>query len=344
MHRDKKVGLALAILLCSVVGAFFFRDDAPRSNGPELKDSDRIDREIALDNRGGRRSPYNESGARASANDASRSERSRPGFDPKDLPDFLRDDSVLGDSSTQRHRANSSRNPLLDGPSRLTPLPDEVSTGPAPLHNSEWEIAANDPPATRRSTTNAAPAVVSQERMHVVTDGETLSSIAGKYLGSQARYHEIFNANRDQLKSPNDLKIGMKLKIPQRSDTRSVSTPRTETSSDKTTTVKTPRPTPPAPARSSTAGSSESTAPAVKFKPAKASPSIRRTTDASNEVAPGQSLSQFVPGSVTPVDDGILAELERDMELQVAQKEEDLFFKEFENADRADTATNQTVR
>ena len=48
MHRDKKVGLALAILLCSIVGAFFFREDSPRGTAPELKDPKKLDEAIAL--------------------------------------------------------------------------------------------------------------------------------------------------------------------------------------------------------------------------------------------------------------------------------------------------------
>jgi len=47
MQRDKKVGLALAILLCSIVGAFFIRDEAPKANAPELKNPNRLDSRIA---------------------------------------------------------------------------------------------------------------------------------------------------------------------------------------------------------------------------------------------------------------------------------------------------------
>jgi LysM repeat protein len=51
-------------------------------------------------------------------------------------------------------------------------------------------------------------------RFHVVKSGDMLSTISKKYLGSSARYHEIYEANRDVLKSPHDLQVGMKLKIP----------------------------------------------------------------------------------------------------------------------------------
>jgi len=50
---------------------------------------------------------------------------------------------------------------------------------------------------------------------HRIADGDTLSGIAAKYLGRADRYAEIFNTNRDVLRSPDLLPIGKVLKIPQ---------------------------------------------------------------------------------------------------------------------------------
>jgi murein DD-endopeptidase MepM/ murein hydrolase activator NlpD len=51
--------------------------------------------------------------------------------------------------------------------------------------------------------------------VHRVRRGDTLTKIALHYLGDSSRYREIFNANRDQLRTPDDrLKIGMTLRIP----------------------------------------------------------------------------------------------------------------------------------
>ncbi len=51
--------------------------------------------------------------------------------------------------------------------------------------------------------------------IHRVRRGDTLTKIALHYLGDARRYREIFEANRDQLQTPNDrLKIGMTLHIP----------------------------------------------------------------------------------------------------------------------------------
>lgn len=53
-----------------------------------------------------------------------------------------------------------------------------------------------------------------KSRIHVVQPGETLSGIAQKYLGSASRFNDIYNANRNILSGPNQLKPHMKLVIP----------------------------------------------------------------------------------------------------------------------------------
>ena len=44
--------------------------------------------------------------------------------------------------------------------------------------------------------------------------GDTLSGIAEKMLGSQARYRDIYEANRDRMTSPDRLDVGKPLRIP----------------------------------------------------------------------------------------------------------------------------------
>jgi nucleoid-associated protein YgaU len=49
---------------------------------------------------------------------------------------------------------------------------------------------------------------------YVVQSGDSLSKIAQKYYGDAALYTKIFEANRDQLKDPNKISPGQKLRIP----------------------------------------------------------------------------------------------------------------------------------
>jgi nucleoid-associated protein YgaU len=54
----------------------------------------------------------------------------------------------------------------------------------------------------------------SEQRMHDVVSGDTLSALAKKYYGDASKYHRIFEANRDQLHDPDKIKVGQRLKIP----------------------------------------------------------------------------------------------------------------------------------
>ena len=102
---------------------------------------------------------------------------------------------------------------------RLPPLhaTDESLTFSSPAAKTVTAAGAgseNTPDDTAESATLAPPDGEFDE--HTVQFGETLSSIAGRYLGSQSRYGLIFEANRDRLTSADRVQVGMKLRIPKR--------------------------------------------------------------------------------------------------------------------------------
>lgn len=49
---------------------------------------------------------------------------------------------------------------------------------------------------------------------YVVAPGDSLSSIAEKFLGTRARAREVYEQNRTQIGTPDQLKVGMKLHLP----------------------------------------------------------------------------------------------------------------------------------
>ncbi|MFZ4794245.1 MAG: LysM peptidoglycan-binding domain-containing protein [Blastocatellia bacterium] len=47
-----------------------------------------------------------------------------------------------------------------------------------------------------------------------VVSGDTLSKIAKRFYGDANHYHQIFDANRDQLSDPDKIRVGQDLKLP----------------------------------------------------------------------------------------------------------------------------------
>jgi len=62
-------------------------------------------------------------------------------------------------------------------------------------------------------------------RVHKIVNGDSLPSLAKRYLGNEDRAGEIFEANRDVLSSPDALPIGVELRIPPRDARKSAAKP-----------------------------------------------------------------------------------------------------------------------
>jgi hypothetical protein len=142
---------------------------------------------------------------------------------------------------------------------------------------------------------------------------------------------DIFQANKDQLKSPDDLKVGMKLNIPDRngeakigSSSRTVKAePVTTGDTAKPSRLSTTSPTSKVSDKSSdaTENNTGTSAKKPKFKPSKTGPAIRRSAEADDPQATTKSLTQIPPQDLLEIDEGILAELERDTEaLAITEK------------------------
>ena len=84
---------------------------------------------------------------------------------------------------------------------------DAIKTVPTWSQDVVADIQATQP-AGAAGTTVA-------EKTYTVKAGDTLSKIAKEHLGDANAYHDIFNANRDQLTDPDMIKPGQVLTIPQ---------------------------------------------------------------------------------------------------------------------------------
>ena len=70
------------------------------------------------------------------------------------------------------------------------------------------------PQDTKKQGFNIDPNKSGIIKSYTVKAGDTLSMIAEKVYGDAAKFEAIFEANKDILKSADDIKVGQELKIP----------------------------------------------------------------------------------------------------------------------------------
>ncbi|MFN0135022.1 MAG: LysM peptidoglycan-binding domain-containing protein [Phycisphaerae bacterium] len=92
---------------------------------------------------------------------------------------------------------------------RTTPPAAGTATATRPAKPSE---PANKPVAADANKPTDPPRA--NATTHKVSTGDTLIQIARKMLKDENRWREIFELNRDQLKTADDLRVGMVLKLP----------------------------------------------------------------------------------------------------------------------------------
>ena len=81
--------------------------------------------------------------------------------------------------------------------------------------NVQSGSASTAPPAAKADFGNVQSGVeTTAPQTYTVNKGDTLSKIAKEFYGSANRWHEIFDANRDQISNPDLIKPGQVLKIP----------------------------------------------------------------------------------------------------------------------------------
>jgi nucleoid-associated protein YgaU len=95
--------------------------------------------------------------------------------------------------------------PTTASPAAVPPMP--------PLPGGALDVQSNPSNSgvdVSPITLTAAP----QAQIHVIHGGDTLESIAERYLGDARRAWELFDLNRDVLENPHILPLGAELRIP----------------------------------------------------------------------------------------------------------------------------------
>jgi hypothetical protein len=211
-----KIGMALGVALVGIVGALFFRrepevkqTDVP----PPLQKAEELDREIAEK----AKSPYIK-GLEEFDNPAppvpapqSAGAKGPNGSAAAGAPSFLTKDEEA------RQRNGLSRKPgAAPDPISGAKKDEAIANDTSPAHNRDWEPTGPAGAPAKKAGDSPRPnsTATGPGRTHVIQPGDTLSGLASRYLGSSARYREIYEANRNVLKSPDDVRDGMTLVIP----------------------------------------------------------------------------------------------------------------------------------
>lgn len=216
MHPDRKIGFAMGILLIGIVGALFFRneplsvDDIPRVRREQELNNHLRERDVAV--------YVNESG---SANKQESTESPLPWT----LPELVKDLDNRNSGVPLPVGMQPASDPVADHLSKPEPVIEPNSKSDdddfPPLFPNEPSIVTDD--ATKspdRPEPGSSGPVRSEDSTpaeydeYVVRYGDTLSQIAEKFLGSQAKYLQIYEANKDRMQAPDRLQVGMSLRIP----------------------------------------------------------------------------------------------------------------------------------
>jgi hypothetical protein len=232
MPRDLKVGFALGVLLVGVVGALFFRRDPSGPTAPPaLQTAAEIDKQVAEQPKG----PYMlgpeefvDEGAEDDAPPRKLTE-TRPAAPAYDVPEFLNPE----DRREQQAVIGGAAAPAPDPVGTAKPAPSVAKSGrTAPQHNTGWEttrapasisiddvdpLGEDDSPfanADTPSPNSGNSATTGPISTYITRPGDTLSALAGKFLGSQGRFRELYEMNKQVLRSPDDLPEGVTLTVP----------------------------------------------------------------------------------------------------------------------------------
>ncbi len=233
MQPDQKLGLALAVLVIGFAGAFCYRiEPLDQPPGPDPEEVCRLDELIELlpvraytARQGASSSELSGSLASVLSPTPTRNPRKDMAAERSEHPP----DTWNGDM-VQALRSAPDPIPLPAGnlptvnivrttPTGATPqpLPTRMPGTEKPQRREPSPPSPVDPPSSATPPTQS----------YVVKSGDTLSSLATRFLGDSNRYREIFDANQDVLQDPDRLSADtiLQIPLPRRTPTASNSTP-----------------------------------------------------------------------------------------------------------------------
>jgi nucleoid-associated protein YgaU len=182
LKRAPVILLAAAVVIAGTVAAFQFRKPA------ELK-------EAASSWTEGQTPPPTSAATQKSANPAPANS------------------ALAGQVENNRASAESSnmQSALAELDRKIFPSQTTVQNQSSPQNTANSHVPL---PRESVSSNRQLVSLESEEKTHRIADGDTLAKLAERYLGRADRSVEIFDYNRDVLRTPDVLPIGADLRIP----------------------------------------------------------------------------------------------------------------------------------
>lgn len=217
MHPDRKIGIAMGILLIGVVAALFFRNEPLAEEDSGLSAS----REQQLNQ------SLRDRDAPIYLDDAAEGFQQQVDVDAPawSLPELLehmkKNDTVPAPIGLPARKRPSKQQiadamPAVEPPKTPSTELPESKTAVSSLPDDERpnEFAKLLSGANSKPVADENKDTSDQFTEYVVQYGDTLSEISEKFLGSQTRYKEIYEANKDRMASPDRLRVGKAIRIP----------------------------------------------------------------------------------------------------------------------------------
>lgn len=218
MTRETKVGLLVGmalILLIGIIVSDLLVEPATTAPPALQRFAGEVEQEMASYSAPTPRWP--------SPSAAPASPRLRPVPQPDELPDAA-SPQTQPPLAAGRIESTPQRVITFDRPDVSARVAAEASASPGPR---EADIPRLDLPGGAAPVAAATPAAVAGTV--TVRSGDTLYAIAQRALGDGDRWRELYDANRDQLKSPNLVQAGMNLRVPGRTPAAAPQRPGSDT-------------------------------------------------------------------------------------------------------------------
>ncbi len=120
--------------------------------------------------------------------------------------------TLAGCSTFGRKQAQNDPLFVPAGIYTATPAESDYNESSYPTYGAPMLVGTDPDPALASLTGDA---LMVESRFHKVAKGDTLYSLARMYYGEQARWKDVYEANRATIgMDPNQIRVGQRLTIP----------------------------------------------------------------------------------------------------------------------------------